>query len=156
MLWDACVMFWMQCFILQEMWCIMCAFLGFVCKVLKKTKRQSFENACKQVEKTVICIFISVKVSLASEASWNSPERAEECDAELCLSGNVWWNRREQRVCAWSSALIGPRHPRPPVRSHAYRREATPMGKTSAEAKLHRIHSKTREKLHISFKTEQY
>ncbi len=51
----------MQCFILQEMWCIMCAFLGFVCKVLKKTKRQSFENACKQVEKTVIWIFISVK-----------------------------------------------------------------------------------------------
>ncbi len=29
-----------------------CAILGFVCKVLEK-KRQSFENVCKQVKKTV-------------------------------------------------------------------------------------------------------
>ncbi len=37
--WDAFVIFWMQCFILQEMWGIwhfVCAILGFVCKVLKK------------------------------------------------------------------------------------------------------------------------
>ncbi len=36
--WDVFVIFWMQCFILQEMWGILhfvCAILGFVCKVLK-------------------------------------------------------------------------------------------------------------------------
>ncbi len=41
--WDALVIFWMQCFIMQKMWGIfnfVCAILGFVCKVLK---RQSFD-----------------------------------------------------------------------------------------------------------------
>ncbi len=53
--WDVFVIFWMQCFILQEMWgtlYFVCAVLGFVCKVLKK-KMQSFENVCKQLKKTV-------------------------------------------------------------------------------------------------------
>ncbi len=39
------------------MWGILhfvCAILGFVFKVLKK-KRQSFENVCKQLKKTVMC-----------------------------------------------------------------------------------------------------
>ncbi len=37
------------------MFCILCAILGFVCKVLKK-KRQSFENVCKQLKNTVSCV----------------------------------------------------------------------------------------------------
>ncbi len=47
--WHVLLIFWMQCFILQEMWGILhfvCAILGFVCKVWEK-KRQSFENVCK-------------------------------------------------------------------------------------------------------------
>ncbi len=52
--WDVFVIFWMQCFILLEMWGILhfvCAILGFVCcKVLKK-RGQSYENVCKQLKK---------------------------------------------------------------------------------------------------------
>ncbi len=33
--WDVIVIYWMQCFILQEMWGVVCAILGFVSKVLK-------------------------------------------------------------------------------------------------------------------------
>ncbi len=33
--WDVIVIFWMQRFILQEMWGVVCAILGFVSKVLK-------------------------------------------------------------------------------------------------------------------------
>ncbi len=50
--WDLFVIFWMQCFISQEMWGILhfvYAVLGFVCNILKK-KRQSFGNACKQLK----------------------------------------------------------------------------------------------------------
>ena len=37
--WDVIMVFWMQCFILKEMWGILhfvCAVLGIVCRVLKK------------------------------------------------------------------------------------------------------------------------
>ncbi len=54
--WDVFVIFWMQCFILQEMWGILLfvwAILGSVCTILKK--RAKFWT-CKQLKITIIIL----------------------------------------------------------------------------------------------------